>query len=297
MKTWAWVAVGLIMGLVGGLVYTWVLSPPVYYDTQPYTLQETHRHDWIAVTTLAYGAEGDWNRTQLRLKGFSKAEIRHVVAQVLDAGIAAGRPILLLQRLAYMADYYAVNSPAVAIYLKSETAPPPSNTPLPATHTSAPTASPPTPTLSPTPQPTTTPTPSPTPQFVSPYVVFSQTLTCEPTPSIAISVFMSRTVTERHKTRIAWEAQPGRDIWLLWEGGADRAVTGFRPALGLGYADFAITSDYVYKIYIDLPEGRPLSTIQVEPCTPEEGGGWLSRYLVVLESEPVAEEAMPTTTP
>jgi hypothetical protein len=74
-------------------------------------------------------------------------------------------------------------------------------------------------------------------------------------------------------------------VWLLWEDGADRAVTGFNPEMGLGYADFAVAPGQVYKLYIDVPRGAPVSTIQVEPCTGDEGEGWISRLLVLMARE------------
>jgi hypothetical protein len=75
----------------------------------------------------------------------------------------------------------------------------------------------------------------------------------------------------------------GREIWLMWDTGADRAFTGFRPEYGLGYADFAVEPGLIYNLYIDNPWGVPVIVIQVEPCTPDEGGGWISRKLVIVE--------------
>jgi len=279
-----WLSVGLIVGLVGGLIYTWVISPPVYYDTYPPLMTEAYRQDWIKMTALAYGAEGNWARTELRLADLEDAEIRQVVAQTLDAAIAQGRPLLLLQRIAYLADTYGVVSPAVAIYLEQPVAPEPTGTLLP-----PPPASP-SPTLSPTPPPTLTPTltatPTPTPQLPAPYSIISQTLRCTTAPQIAISLLLSHTIEVRSRARVVQTPQPGRTIWLLWEDGADRAVTGFRPELGLGYADFTVEPGRVYKVYIDTPTGAPISTLQTEPCTPDEGGGWIARVLTVLENEP-----------
>ena len=102
MKIWGWLSLGLILGLAGGLVYTWVLSPPEYYDTYPPLMDEPYRRDWIGMTALAYGVDGDWSRTQLRLHGMEQAEIQTVVAAALEDAVNQGRPMLLLQRLAHL---------------------------------------------------------------------------------------------------------------------------------------------------------------------------------------------------
>jgi len=287
MKPWTLLGVGLLIGLVGGLIYAWVLSPPEYYDTYPPLMHESYRKDWIQMTTLAYGAEGDWNRMALRLRGLSEAEVRQVTAQMLDKAIAADHPIILLQRVAKLARSYGVNNPAVDIYTQENPGPslPPSTKPAPLPtpmSTATPVPPPPTPTL--TPGPTLPPVSIlPTPQLPTPYRIISQTLGCADTPSIAVSLLLSRTVEVRGRERVEQVPQPGRAIWLLWEDGADRAITGFKPEIGPGYADFVIEPGRVYNLYIDTPTGIPVSTLQVAPCTPEEGAGWMARSLIVLE--------------
>ncbi|MDY0020188.1 MAG: hypothetical protein RBT47_09320, partial [Anaerolineae bacterium] len=65
------------------------------------------------------------------------------------------------------------------------------------------------------------------------------------------------------------------EVWLLWEGEADRAVTGLRPAQGLGYADFLVESGKTYNLYIGSPTGVPLATLDIEPCESDSGTSWL----------------------
>ena len=287
MKSWGVLIVGLVIGLAAGLVYTWGIAPAEYYDTYPPFLREDYRADWCRMTILAYGVEGNWNRTQLRLRDISKAEVQRVAAETLDQAIAAGQPIDRLQKLARLAAFYGVATPAVGIYTEDNVVaptpiPPASSTPLPTpTHTAIP------PTLTPRPTPTFLPISIvPTPHPPTAFSVVSQTLTCADPPLVSISLVASRTVTVRRRDIVEYVPVPGREVWLIWENGADRAITGFKPDLGLGYADFIVEPGHVYKLYVDVPQGIPISTIQVEPCTPAEGGGWISRLLVILKEEP-----------
>jgi len=287
VKPWGVLIVGLILGLAAGLLYTWVISPPEYYDTYPPLLDKPYRTDWIEMTVLAYGAEGNWSRTQLRLQGLSEAEIRPIAAAALDQAVAAGRPLVILQRMAKLAAFYGIDTPAVHIYTGADSAVP-TPAPTPTAQTIPPTSAP-TPTAIP---PTNTPFPAPTLTVATPispalseFHIVSQTLTCTTTPHIAVSLVLSHTITVRRREEVEWLPLPGREVWLLWEDGADRAVTGFNPEMGLGYADFTVAPGRVYKLYIDVPRGAPLSTIQVEPCTADEGEGWISRLLVFLTQE------------
>ncbi|HNT74019.1 MAG TPA: hypothetical protein PKH77_03250 [Anaerolineae bacterium] len=289
MKSLVWLSVGLILGLMGGLIYTWVISPPIYYDTYPPMMAEAHRREWIKMTALAYGFDGNWPRAQLRLADLDEVEIQQVVAQTLDAAIAQGRPLLLLQRLADLADSYGVVSPAVTIYLEQPPAPAPTTSFVTPPTVLSPTTVPPAPTATPLPSPTVLPTP--TPALPSPYQIISQTLRCASAPQIAVSLVLSHTTEVRGRSQVVQVPQPGRTVWLLWEDGADRAVTGFRPEFGLGYADFIVEPGRIYKVYVDTPTGAPLVTVQTEPCTPDEGGGWIARVLTILE-----RPSLPTTT-
>jgi hypothetical protein len=287
VKHWGVLIVGLILGLAAGLLYTWVISPPEYYDTYPPLLDKAYRSEWIQMTALAYGTEGNWSRTQLRLQGLSEADIRPIVAAVLDQAVASGRPLVTLQRMAKLAAFYGIDTPAVTIYTGADSTAP---TPAPTVTsqaippTSAPTATAIPPTNTPVPVPTITTTTAISPSL-SAFHIVSQTLTCTDQPQIAVSLVLSHTITVRRREEVEWLPLPGREVWLLWEDGADRAVTGFNTEMGLGYADFIVAPGRVYKLYIDVPRGAPVSTIQVEPCTGDEGEGWISRLLVLMAQE------------
>jgi len=64
---------------------------------------------------------------------------------------------------------------------------------------------------------------------------------------------------------------PGVEVWLVWSGGADRAVTGLKPWNGAGYADFNAQPGVRYALSVG-ELGRPLVTgLQMKPC-PAQGG-------------------------
>ena len=328
--------VGLILGLAGGLVYAWVISPLEYINTYPPYMNTAYRKDWIRMAVLAYGLEGNLDRTNLRLRGLPAEEVDYVLLETLEEAVASDFDIAALKPLAKLAALYGVDSPVVRVYTEQEIVLP--DKPF-AERTSTPTVRPPTaaPTL--TPLPTATPdsvdlTP---PAVSSAFTVISQTLSCSEVPTIAIvleltstlgieysfdvsrtlgisptmgltqttsvtsttaltstlditaTLDLSRTLELTTTLDVEIENPPvhsrnwGREIWLMWDEGADRAYTGFRPAFGLGYADFNVEPGRRYNVYIDNPWGVPLIVLQVEPCTPEEGGGWISRKLVVVE--------------
>ena len=291
MKLWGVAVVGLLLGLVAGLIVTWFVVPLEYYDTYPPMLDTSYRHEWIRMTVWAYGLEGDWERTQARLLNLESSEIRVVAADVLEQATVTGQPVEVLVRLAGFAAAYGVSTPGVVIYGQGDAVAPSAGTPVAGAVSAqaTPTQAPVIPTLTLTPVPTVTPSLTPTPPVTetSAIRIISQTLTCATEPSIAVSLEISRTIEVRGREEQEIVGLPMREIWLLWDDGADRAITGFRPDLGLGYADFVVIPDRSYNLYIDSPHGRPVLAIQVEPCPPDEGTGWVSRYLVLRDETEV----------
>ncbi|MBN1922599.1 MAG: hypothetical protein JW892_15225 [Anaerolineae bacterium] len=288
-RGWVWLLTGLVGGLIAGLVYTWVLKPVAFYDTYPPLMREDFRADWVRMTGLAYGNEGDLTRAHLRLKDLPPDEIQSALTQALDSAVASGRPLPVLQRLATLAQAYGANNAAIRIYASDEVLLfTPTPTPVAITPTATATAIQPTltPTKAPTPEPVPhviLPTPTPLPP---PYTISQTVKSCLPEPRIAISLTESVTVTLRGRERQQINGLPGREIWLLWTGGADHAFTGLRPAQGSGYADFHVEPEQLYNLYIEMPTGAPVTTLKIEACTTKEGkSGWSSWLIVLLATE------------
>jgi len=285
MKSQRLFQMGVLLGLALGLLYTWKIEPVQYYDTYPPLLQIEYRADWIRMTALACGQEGSLERARVRLQNLPPEEVRREVGAALDAAVAGGRPLPVLQRMAMLAQTYGVDSPAVQIYLASgeEVA---FSTPLPPQPSPTP--------LLPTPSPTLVPqtisiVPTPTP-LPPPYLVEETRSFCLPEPRIAVSITQEVTVTVQGHEQLERQGLPGVEVWLLWSDGADRAVTGLRPAQGLGYADFAIEPGETYNLYLDSSTGAPIATLLVQPCTGEEGHVW-SSWLLIVQSTQREEES------
>jgi hypothetical protein len=296
--------VGLMLGLVGGLIFTWFVMPITYYNTYPPLLSQRYRQDWIRMTVWTYGLEGNWDRTEVRLLNMPASEVRAGAVDVLEEAVAQGQPLAVLQRLASLASAYGADNPAVTIYVEDGAAPTPAgdlveDSPPVVVTASAVATKPVVPTATLTPVPLPSPTFTPDPDLPSsPFEIVTQTLGCEPSPKLAVSLEISRTVEERGRETVELVEQPQRELWLLWEGGADRALTGFKPELGLGYADFTLEPGRAYNLYVDSPTGLPVLTVQAAPCTPQDGEGWVSRFLILREEIPLATpESTITGTP
>lgn len=276
--------IGLVLGLAGGLVYTWVINPVEYVDTVPWLMRADYRAEWIHMTALAYGAEGNLERTRLRLQGLPEAEVQAELARALDGAVAAGRSLTVLRRMAALAQAYGVDNKAVRIYtgqVEATTVP----TPALASPTVTPPFATPTPTHTPLPLPTATITPLP-PLATTPYSLVTATRRCLPQPMIAISVTAELTTTVGRRTVTQTVGVPGLELWLLSAIGADRAITGLRPAVGVGYADFVVTPGERYHLHVGAPTGAPVAVVTVERCLPEDSGeGWNSWLLTVVQQE------------
>ena len=82
------------------------------------------------------------------------------------------------------------------------------------------------------------------------------------------------------------EEVAGVEVWLMWPGGADRAVTGLKPQEGVGYADFDVEWGVNYSLGTS-ELGRPLVTaLRLEPCPASEGAGpMIGSWRIVLQPD------------
>ncbi len=264
--------VGLAVGLALGLVYSWLVDPVRLYNTTPPLLRTDYRHEWIRLAALGYVADGDMERALARLKGLREEDVHQALAAMIEAYAASGQPASTMRPLVALAHRLGVRTPAMLAYL--ETAAPPA----PAPPTLSPTAFP-----SPTPSPTGTPAfflPSPVPSL---YRVADQRITCEGTRGqLRVWVRVWPTVPAetptpaRGATPTPSGPQPlvGVVLWLLWADGADRAVTGLRPQIDPGYADFSLQPGISYALSVGEPNAPVLSGLMLPPCPDGDWGSW-----------------------
>lgn len=261
----------LVAGLALGLSYAWLVDPVRLYNTTPVLMRSDYRHDWIRMAALGYVVDGDLERALARLEGLRGEDVRVALAGLIEAGAAHGWPAHTMRTLSGLAQRLQVHTPAMLVYLQTPpTSPQGSGLPLP-----SPTPSPP-PTIF-LPNPTLTPTPLVSPLPVpAPNRVVGQTLVCEGTPA-QLRVLVRAAGEDQEEPKAGQEPTPlaGVVLWLTWPGGADRAVTGLRPNIDPGYADFSLLPEVPYALSIGEPNAPVLSGLFLQAC-PEESqlGSW-----------------------
>jgi len=292
------VAVGLMIGLTLGLVYTWVIAPVKHVNTYPALLRTDYRHDWVRLTALSYVADGNLARARVRLGGLEHEDVAGAIQALIEEYAAAGRPAGTLRGLTTLAEALDVHTPAMLVYLYTPPSSSPASTSAPSlTLTPTPTARPsspkphtPTPIsyvssplVTPTRKPTRTPRPpTPTPLPLPPFQLIQQEQVCKSgqTPHIEV------VVRDKRGTGLA-----GVEVWLMWPGGADRAITGLKPQSGVGYADFNAEQGVNYTLGIS-ELGMPLVTdLQITSCPSQKGKEpLLGSWRIVLERRPSETE-------
>lgn len=269
----SYLLLGLILGLAGGLVYAWIISPVVYVDASPARLNEQYRDEYIFLVSQSYAATGDWEQAQARLQALEDPDLAQHVAQLFEQYLRQGAPAAHVRNLARLTQQVGGSNPALSLFGPTPQPPPVTATVTPAQATATATLLP-TPTLTRqptrTPQPTLTPSPTPrpsaTPQPV--YRLLSQERVCDaaaPAPRIEVLTMDADL-----------EPLPGVEVLVSWDQGADRFFTGFQPERGPGYGDFTMSPEISYSVA--LADGSPtISGLRVEPCPESEGGlpgGW-----------------------
>lgn len=281
--------VAAVAGLIGGLVFAWFISPVEFTDVEPSELRPESRVTYLQLVGASFAFENDWRRAEYRIAALRDPDIGRQVGDVTERAIAEGRPAPILRALSKMSDRLGDRRAAMVAYLA---------TPVPTFAPSPIPASPklPTPPLAftPTPVPTIarldTPTPLPTftPTSIAPpvYRFIAPERICEPGPP------QIRVVIEDEKGR----GVPGVEVWVTWDEGADRFVTGLKPEKGGGYGDMDIRPDTIYAVAV-APSTVPLAAgIKTEKCpSPDPAQAiWASWQ---FKFRPIPPTPTPTITP
>jgi hypothetical protein len=281
---------GVVIGLMAGLIYAWGVRPVEVVDVGPWMMGADYRKEWVRLAALSYVADGNLERARWRLADLDREDIADAMEGLIDEYAAAGRSAETMRHLTVLAQALGVQTPAMLVYLETPAAP---SVPTSAPPTLAPTPVPPEPTATLTPVPTIKPTRTPYPPTATPgprppFQLAAQEQVCEQGQTLHIEV-----VVQDEEGR----GVPGVEVWLMWDGGSDRAVTGLKPEQGAGYADFDAETEVDYSLGVS-ELGAPLASgLRLESCPEEKGkeplmGSWR----VVLERRPPATST-PTSTP
>jgi hypothetical protein len=233
---WLWLLLGLVLGAGLGLGYAWVIHPAGFRGAEPASLQPIYRGEYILLIATAYQATGNLERARVRIESFPELDAdalsslaQQVVASSGSADAARGLASL-----------------SVALLEQTPLPPPPDGT-------SAPGLSP---TIRLTPSANTTlaltvpilPTPTGKPTLFS---------TLTPPPGFVLvdhgqicNAQITRPLIQVIVRTPGGKGVPGISIRIQWEGGGSRFVTGMKPELGAGYADYEIEPGKVYQIAV-----------------------------------------------
>lgn len=280
----SWLLIGLMMGIGGGLAYSWLVSPIIYSEIAPARLAADYRAEYILLVSQNYLVTGNWPQAQARLMALDSPDVAAEVTAQFEQYLREGRPAGQVRALAMLAAQLGSQSPALSLF---------GPTPLPPAVTPLPTAT--VPTLTPTPQATPSPTRRPTntptlPPTATPLI----TLTPSPPPVYRLLAQEQLCDPAGEITRIEVETVdgllqplPGVEVVVFWDEGEDHFFTGFKPQRGLGYGDFTMLPNTSYSVY--LADGSPtVSGLQLELCDDGFLGGWRLTFqnLIVIQATP-----------
>ena len=282
-----WLLLSLVIGLVGGLYYAWVVDPVIFTDASPARFSGQYREEYIILVSQSYAVNENWPLAQQRLAALDDPEIAQTVNDLLETAVRQQRPAPLLEQLAVVARQLGAEGQAIALFAPTLPANDLQPTPTPAIVT--------TPTNTPPPAATPTDTAVPTPTAtVSPTATRPATAT--PQPNYRLTEQTRLCAEEEAINRIEiivldafLNDMPGIEIEVSWQNGSDHFFTGFKPENGRGYADFEMSPDVSYSVR--LLDGSPeVSGLRIEECTGGLDGGWQLTFQNLREGSPAPTE-------
>lgn len=117
MSRWLPPLIALIIGIILGLVYGWVLDPVRFTDTTPNSLRADYRTDYILMVAEAYHADHDADLAVRRLAIFGGETAAAIAERALQTGRDSGyapSDLSLLQELRRAMQSYQPAPPTAA---------------------------------------------------------------------------------------------------------------------------------------------------------------------------------------
>ena len=280
--SWIGLLLGAAIGIGVGLVYTWVISPVIEFDTQPYQLSVQARTQYMTAISLAYRADGDLRQAVDRLVDLRLSEdpfqaLADTACSLVQQGVdtTSERNAIEAMVSLYRPQGRSGCADESDLFTVAQ-----------ATATLFPTAIPVTPSL--------IPPASKTPTVASPLNVTPATVapTHTPTPIPNEDDFIFVTAQTYCSVELAGLIEvyvqlpgsgqlPGIPIRVSWDGGEDNFVTGLKPERGEGYADFKMEANRTY--YVEIPGRSPRTqALAASACVLDNGDRSTISYRVIF---------------
>jgi hypothetical protein len=280
---------GLVIGAIGGLLFAWLITPVQYTNTSPAALRADFKDQYRAMIALAYTANGDLVRARARLALLRDADPSRILAAQAQQTLAKGGTLQEARSLGQLANALGQAPqgapPTLASQVPSVTIPA-----LPASPTLPPITGQITP-LESTPIITTTvdlnsmtfalntPLPTTTSLYqIQPITSGTPlpTLTATATPGAPFALegreqlCASQPLIQVIALDAAGQPVPGVEIIIAWDNGEERFFTGLKPELGVGYADFSMSTGITYTLRL-AEGGQSIADLATRPCKSADG--------------------------
>jgi len=302
------ILLALLIGLGLGLAYSWRISPVTYVDANPAILRADFKDKYRIVIAASYASTRSLDRARARLELLGDTDPTGELSAQAQRMVGAGEPFENIQPLAQLAtdlqqgftslpstvtayeNTPITRAPVTSTSTKTQpgTVTPTKEssateelfitetqtTPEAATHTPtlsfAQTALAPMATSTFAPRPTFTPIPPPG----DPFILVGQETVCEPGTQPGILKII---LTDKRRKQIA-----GIEIILTSSQGEDHSFTGFKPELGIGYADFVIQADTIYSVRV-VEGGVSVPNISAPTCKDPNGVSYVGGLLLTFQ--------------
>lgn len=256
----------LVIGIGLGLWVAWVISPVAYTDVSPAGLSASEKSKYRILAAQAYSASGNLTRGQARLQLLGEGDPARALAAQAQMMIANGGAVDDARALALMAAAFGQQTAAGI----------PSAQPI-STSTSNESKQ--------TIQPTASAYPSVT-------AAVPAQMETQNTPESAQKIYTlkeSKNVCDKNATdsllMVEVDASAGTpvrnvEVFVTWQNGEDRFVTGMKPDISPGYADFKMQPGVLYTLRV-VGSDQPLMDLKASQCQTDSGREYWSSIRTV----------------
>jgi hypothetical protein len=267
---------GLVLGLLMGLMITWVISPVKEVDTHPHLLREDYKDIYRSLVSHAYQANNNLPRAEARLGLIGDEDPALSLAAQAQRFLAEGGDVETAKILANLSA--ALQSATLSQLTPAPATPDPDSQDQPPE--TAQTNSIETEEAEEFAQGTSTPDeqgssePTPTPTESPPFILQDSSPICDPTLGESLIQIIATNGEGGGVPGIALEISLGPELKEVF-------YTGLKPEVGLGYADFLAEPGLTYTL--EIPEsGLVVPDIEMPTCTTESEDSYWGSWEIYI---------------